>query len=89
MEDPIERRLRELMRAEADTSTPVEERRLDRVLHKAHMHGGLFDLVNLFARWGWVVSEGGARALKHARPDRRTPSQRAASATQTRINRED
>lgn len=68
MEDPIEIRLRELMRAEANTSMPVDEQRLDRVLHKAHMRAGFFDLINLFARWGWVLSEGGARALKHSRP---------------------
>lgn len=68
MEDPIESRLRELMRAETNQSTPIEDHRLDRVLHKAHMHAGGFDLINLFARWGWVLSEGGARALKHSRP---------------------
>ena len=68
MEDPIESRLRELMRSEGDLSTPVEEHRLDRVLHKAHMRAGFFDLLNLFASWGWVVSEGGSRALKHSRP---------------------
>lgn len=68
MEDPIESRLRELMRAETDLSTPVEDQRLGRVLHKAHLHAGFFDLLNLFTRWGWVLSEGGARAMKHARP---------------------
>lgn len=68
MEDPIENRLRELMRAEADMATPVDDQRLDRVLHKAHMRAGFFDLINLFANWGWVLSEGGARALKHSRP---------------------
>ena len=74
MEDPIESRLRELMREQSDQSTPVEEHRLDRVLHKAHMHAGFFDLINLFARWGWVLSDGGSRALKHPRPvSRRAP----------------
>ncbi len=77
MEDPIESRLRELMRTEADTSTPVDAHRLDRVLHKAHMRAGFFDLVNLFAHWGWVLSEGGARAIKHSRPvSRRTVDDR-------------
>lgn len=73
MEDPIESRLRELMRAEAHTPRPVDEHRLDRVLHRAHMRAGVFDLINLFARWGWVFSEGGARALRHSRPVSRRP----------------
>lgn len=72
MEDPIESRLRELMRGDqADDVAGVDDARLERVLHKAHLQGGLFDLISLFARWGWVLSEGGARGLRHARPTRR------------------
>jgi hypothetical protein len=72
MEDPIESRLRALMRGDqADVGVEVDDARLERVLHKAHLQGGIFDLLSLFARWGWVVSEGGARGLRHARPARR------------------
>ncbi|WP_022962571.1 hypothetical protein [Halopseudomonas pelagia] len=81
MEDPIESRLRELMRAETNQSTPVEDHRLDRVLHKAHMHAGVFDLINLFARWGWVLSEGGSRALKHSRPVSRRSTHESLSVS--------
>ena len=83
MEDPIEQRLRELMRGEQGVSDPVEDQRLERVLHRAHIHGGIFDLINPFSRWGWVLSEGGARGLRHARPvSRRTATTPSADAQQ-------
>lgn len=72
MEDPFERRVRELMRqASEQQSESTDDQRLERVLHKAHIHGGIFDLLNLFTRWGWVLSEGGARGLRHIKPVRR------------------
>lgn len=75
MEDPIEQRLRELMRGEqAEGADQVDDARMERVLHRVHLRGGIFDLIGLFARWGWVVSEGGARGLRHARPTRRDPA---------------
>ena len=75
MEDPIEQRLRDLMRGDQGAdSAQVDDARMERVLHRVHVRGGIFDLVGLFARWGWVVSEGGARGLRHARPTRRDPS---------------
>lgn len=84
MDNPIEDRLRELMRAEAGKSTPVDELRLVRVLHKAHMRAGFFDLITLFAHWGWVISEGGSRGLKHSRPvNRRTADSRPVTPNST------
>ena len=74
MEDPIEQRLRELMRGDQTAdSEQVEDERIERVLHRVHIRGGIADLAGLFARWGWVVSEGTARGLRHARPTRRSP----------------
>ena len=67
-EDPLESRLRDLLQGEASYLGERDDRRLDRVLHKAHVRGGVFDLVNLFARWGWVLSEGGARGARHLKP---------------------
>lgn len=73
MEDPFEHHLRSLMQnSSPSTSSFEDDRRLERVLHRAHIHGGLFDLLKLFANWGWVISEGGARGLRHARPVRRS-----------------
>ncbi|WP_339842677.1 hypothetical protein [uncultured Halopseudomonas sp.] len=73
MEDPIEQRLRALMQGDqADDSENVDDARMERVLHKIHLRGGALDLVRLFANWGWVISEGGARGLRHARPTRRS-----------------
>lgn len=78
MDDPFERHLRSLLQEEVSPqSAPDDDQRLERVLHRAHIHGGLFDLLTLFANWGWVISEGGARGLRHAKPVRRnktTPS---------------
>ncbi len=72
MEDPIEKRLRDLMRGDqTDELASAEDARLERVMHKVHMQGGVFDLISLFARWGWVLSEGGSRGVRHARPARR------------------
>ncbi|SDU02684.1 hypothetical protein [Halopseudomonas salegens] len=68
MSDPLEQRLKALMQQAGEENDAHEDERLDRVLHQAHLRGGIFDLLNLFARWGWVVSEGGARGLRHARP---------------------
>lgn len=72
MDDPFERHLRSLLQEETSPQpSPEDNKRLERVLHRAHIHGGLFDLLKLFANWGWVISEGGARGLRHARPVRR------------------
>ena len=73
MEDPFEHHLRSLMQnSSPSTSNLEDDLRLERILHRAHIHGGLFDLLKLFANWGWVISEGGARGLRHARPVRRS-----------------
>lgn len=80
MDDPFERHLRSLMREEASPQpSPEDDKRLERVLHRAHIHGGLFDLLKLFTNWGWVISEGGARGLRHARPVRRKQTERPSS----------
>ena len=72
MEDPFEHHLRSLLQKDASAQpSTLEDKRLERVLHRAHIHGGLFDLLKLFANWGWVISEGGARGLRHAKPVRR------------------
>lgn len=60
MSDPLEDRLRSLMR-ENEQSADEDDQRLERVLHKAHMRSGLFDLLTLFSRWGLVLSEAGLR----------------------------
>lgn len=71
-EDPLESRLRSLLQDPAPSSgADREDRRLDQVLHKAHIRGGAFDLINLFTRWGWVLSEGGARGARHLKPVKR------------------
>lgn len=72
MDDPFEQQLRALMR-DTEPQRPVssDDERLDRVLHKAHIHGGIFDLLGLFTRWGWVLTEGLGKGLKHSRPIRR------------------
>lgn len=67
MDDPFEQHLRSLM--QKDTSEQPagdDDKRLERVLHRAHVRTGLFDLLSLFARWGWVISEGGSRGLRQA-----------------------
>lgn len=75
MDDPFEHHLRSLLQKDASAQpSPAENKRLERVLHRAHIHGGLFDLLKLFANWGWVISEGGARGLRHAKPVRRANS---------------
>ncbi len=68
MDDPFENQLRDMLR-EADRARPesIDAERLERVLHKAHIHGGVFDLMNMFARWGWVLSEAGAGARRKPR----------------------
>lgn len=72
-EDPLESRLRSLLQDQALTSAAErEDRRLDQVLHKAHIRGGVFDLINLFTRWGWVLSEGSTRGAPHLKPVKRT-----------------
>lgn len=80
MDDPFERHLRSLL--QDDTSappSPEDDKRLERVLHRAHIHSGLLDLLKLFANWGWVVSEGGARGLRHAKPVRRGDKKTSSS----------
>ncbi|WP_373184870.1 hypothetical protein [Halopseudomonas sp.] len=87
MEDPIEQRLRELMQGDqAEDAGNVDDDRMERVLHKVHLRGGIVDLIGLFTRWGWVVSEGGARGLRHARPTRRddTSEPRSESSNKKR-----
>ncbi|GGD03087.1 hypothetical protein GCM10007418_22810 [Halopseudomonas salina] len=75
MEDPIEQRLRELMQGnQAEDCESVDDARMERVLHRVHVRSGVFDLLGLFANWGWVISEGGSRGLRHARPARRGTS---------------
>lgn len=72
MDDPFEHHLRSLLQEDAPAqSSPADDKRLERVLHRAHIHGGLFDLLKLFANWGWVISEGGARGLRHAKKAQR------------------
>ena len=78
-EDPLESRLRDLLQGDNNLNgAQRDDQRLDRVLHKAHIRGGLFDLVNLFTRWGWVVSEGAARGARHVQPVKRKPSEPAS-----------
>ncbi|MFA5678195.1 MAG: hypothetical protein WC953_07260 [Pseudomonas sp.] len=80
MDDPFERHLRSLLQEEASSqSSPADDKRLERVLHRAHIHGGLFDLLKLFTNWGWVISEGGARGMRHARPVRRNEKSPSSS----------
>lgn len=72
MDDPFEHQLRNLMRdAEGQRPVSADNERLERVLHKAHIHGGVFDLLSLFTRWGWVITEGTTKAMRHRRPVRR------------------
>jgi hypothetical protein len=80
MNDPFENQLRELLR-DADRHRPesVDAERLGRVLHKAHIHGGAFDLLNMLARWGWVLSEAGAGMKRKPRRERSS----AAAKTDT------
>ncbi|MDX9688610.1 hypothetical protein [Halopseudomonas formosensis] len=79
MDDPFERHLRSLMQDSSVHPTPEDDKRLERVLHRAHIHSGLFDLLKLFANWGWVIGEGGARGLRHARPVRRARDNSSSS----------
>ncbi|NLY58097.1 MAG: hypothetical protein GX071_06175 [Gammaproteobacteria bacterium] len=84
MDDPFEQHLRSLLQDDASPqSSPEDDKRLERVLHRAHIHGGLFDLLKLFANWGWVISEGGARGLRHARPVRRSTKDASSSDLNT------
>ena len=72
-EDPLESRLRHLLQDDGEyQGADREDRRLDQVLHKAHIRGGVFDLITLFTRWGWVLSEGGARGARHLNPVKRS-----------------
>lgn len=72
VDDPFEQQLRDLMR-EAEQQRPgsSDDERLERVLHKAHIRGGIFDLLGLFTRWGWVLTEGVGKGLRHGKPVRR------------------
>lgn len=74
MDDPFESHLRNLMREDAPAPVTTDDQRLKRVLRRANVRSGLLDLLSLFARWGWVISEGGARGLRHARPTQRKTS---------------
>lgn len=64
MDDPFESRLRSMMQAPDDRpdSDSADDERLDRVLHKAHVRSGIFDLLSLFAHWGWVIAQAGGRS---------------------------
>ncbi len=71
-DDSLERALRAMLQDEpANHAARSDDQRLDSVLHRAHLHGAAGDLLGLFSRWGWVLSEGGARGLRHLRPARR------------------
>ena len=74
MDDPFERRLRSMMQEAPDDRPDSDDVRLDRVLHKAHVRSGIFDLLSLFAHWGWVIAQAGGRSAQ-----RRT--QRSRSST--------
>lgn len=69
MSDPLEDRLRSLMR-ESEQTADADDQRLERVLHKAHMRSGVFDLLTLFSRWGLVLSEAGLRRPRSAHGQR-------------------
>lgn len=71
-DDSLERALRAMLQDEpANHAARSDDQRLDSVLHRAHLHGAAGDLLGLFSRWGWVLSEGGARGLRHLRPAHR------------------
>lgn len=74
MDDPFESRLRSLMQAPGRhrDAESADDERLDRVLHKAHIRGGIFDLLSLFTHWGWVIAQAGGRGSQ-----RRSPRSRA------------
>ncbi|UAW99882.1 hypothetical protein KEM63_07940 [Halopseudomonas nanhaiensis] len=66
MSDPLEERLRSLMR-DGGQDVSDDDERLERVLHKAHVRGGALDLLTLFAHWGEVLSEAGTRSVRRSR----------------------
>lgn len=66
MSDPLEERLRSLMR-EGGQDGDEDDERLERVLHKAHVRGGVLDLLTLFSRWGLVLSEAGTHPMRRTR----------------------
>lgn len=77
MDDPFERRLRSMMQQAPDDrldSDDADDERLDRVLHKAHVRSGIFDLLGLFAHWGWVLAQAGGRSSQ-----RRTQHSRSST----------
>jgi len=76
--DPLEERLRNLMRADQQT-LGQEDRRLERVLHKAHLRGGVLDLLTLFSRWGVVLSEAGSRHTRKSRVQGTTEGETATT----------
>ncbi|SDS26939.1 hypothetical protein SAMN05216421_1213 [Halopseudomonas xinjiangensis] len=65
MSDPLEDRLRSLMRADQQ-NVGQDDQRLERVLHKAHVRGGVLDLLTLFSRWGVVLSEAGTHHSRNS-----------------------
>jgi hypothetical protein len=77
MDDPFESRLRSMMQASDDRldSDNADDERLDRVLHKAHVRSGIFDILTLFAHWGWVIAQAGGRSSQ-----RRTPRSRSSTS---------
>lgn len=79
MDDPFESHLRSLMQEDSATPATADDERLKRVLHRANVRSGLFDLLSLFARWAWVIGEGGARGLRHARPVKRKSTDNPSS----------
>jgi hypothetical protein len=64
--DPFEERLRNLMR-DGEHTVGEDDERLGRVLHKAHVRGGVLDLLTLFSRWGLVLSEAGTHHTRKGR----------------------
>ncbi|MEL0167123.1 MAG: hypothetical protein VW877_03255 [Pseudomonadaceae bacterium] len=72
-DDSLESQLRAMLRDDvASDASRSDDQRLDRVLHRAHIHGAVFDLLGLVARWGWVLSEGGSRGMRNLKPSRRS-----------------
>lgn len=78
MSDPLEERLRSLMRDGGEDMSD-DNQRLERVLHKAHVRGGVLDLLTLFAHWGVVLSEAGTHTVRRSRASGR--AQRDTTAT--------
>ena len=72
-DDSLESQLRAMLRDDNGTDAKrTDGQRLDRVLHRAHIYGAVFDLLGLVTRWGWVLTEGGSRGMRNLKPSRRS-----------------